>query len=177
MKHNGEGNGNPLQYSCLENPRDRGAWQAVVRGIARVGHDLVTKPIKHISFCTAKETINKMKRQAMDWKKIQANITSMWNPKKNDTNEFIYETGSQTLRPDLWLPKGRGDGGGMQWECGVSRCKLLYVEWINNKVLLYSKGNHIQYSVINHIGKEYFQRMSLYISEPLCCIAEINITL
>ena len=28
----GEGNGNPLQYSCLENPMDRGAWQAIVRG-------------------------------------------------------------------------------------------------------------------------------------------------
>ena len=26
----GEGNGNPLQYSCLENPMDRGAWQAIV---------------------------------------------------------------------------------------------------------------------------------------------------
>ena len=37
----GEGNGNPLQYSCLENPMDRGAWQATVHGIARVGHDLV----------------------------------------------------------------------------------------------------------------------------------------
>ena len=28
----GEGNGNPLQYSCLENPMDRGAWQATVHG-------------------------------------------------------------------------------------------------------------------------------------------------
>ena len=28
----GEGNGNPLQYSCLENPTDRGAWQAAVHG-------------------------------------------------------------------------------------------------------------------------------------------------
>ena len=28
----GEGNGNPLQYSCLENPRERGAWWATVRG-------------------------------------------------------------------------------------------------------------------------------------------------
>ena len=36
----GEGNGNPLQYSCLENPMDRGAWQSTVHGIARVGHDL-----------------------------------------------------------------------------------------------------------------------------------------
>ena len=40
----GEGNGNPLQYSCLENPMDRGAWRATVHGVARVGHDLVTKP-------------------------------------------------------------------------------------------------------------------------------------
>ena len=30
----GEGNGNPLQYSCLENPTDRGAWQATVHGVA-----------------------------------------------------------------------------------------------------------------------------------------------
>ena len=29
----GGGNGNPLQYSCLENPMDRGAWQAAVQGI------------------------------------------------------------------------------------------------------------------------------------------------
>ena len=31
----GEGNGTPLQYSCLENPMDRGAWWAVVHGVAK----------------------------------------------------------------------------------------------------------------------------------------------
>ena len=35
----GEGNGNPRQYSCLENPMDRGAWWATVHGLQRVGHD------------------------------------------------------------------------------------------------------------------------------------------
>ena len=35
----GEGNGNPLQYPCLENPRDGGAWWAAVYGSHRVGHD------------------------------------------------------------------------------------------------------------------------------------------
>ena len=35
----GGGNGNPLQYSCLENSMDRGAWQAQVMGLQRVGHD------------------------------------------------------------------------------------------------------------------------------------------
>ena len=39
----GEGNGNPLQYSCLENPTDRGAWPATVHGVARVRHDWATK--------------------------------------------------------------------------------------------------------------------------------------
>ena len=32
----GEGNGNPLQYSCLENPMDRGAWQITVHGVAKI---------------------------------------------------------------------------------------------------------------------------------------------
>jgi len=40
----GEGNGNLLQYSCLENPMDRGAWQAIFHGVARVRNDLGTKP-------------------------------------------------------------------------------------------------------------------------------------
>ena len=34
----GGGHGNPLQYSCLENPMDRGAWRATVHRVA-VGHD------------------------------------------------------------------------------------------------------------------------------------------
>ena len=38
-----EGNGNPLQYSCLENPMDRGAWQAIIHRVARIRHDLATK--------------------------------------------------------------------------------------------------------------------------------------
>ena len=41
----GEGNDNPLQCSCLENPMDRGAWRATVHGVTRVGHDLMIKPL------------------------------------------------------------------------------------------------------------------------------------
>ena len=39
----GEGNGNPLQYSCLGNPTDREAWWTTVQGVQRVGQDLVTE--------------------------------------------------------------------------------------------------------------------------------------
>ena len=48
-KYPGEGNSNPLQYSCLENPMNREAWQAIVHGFASVGHDLATKPPPPIS--------------------------------------------------------------------------------------------------------------------------------
>ena len=39
----GEGNGIPLQYSCLVSPMNRGAWQATVHGVSRVWHDLLTR--------------------------------------------------------------------------------------------------------------------------------------
>ena len=42
----------------------------------------------------------------------------------------------------------------MDWGVWISRCKLLYIGWINNKVLPYGTGNYIQYLVINHNGKE-----------------------
>jgi len=40
----GKGNGNPLQYSCLGNHMDRGAWWATVHWVTRVSHGLVAKP-------------------------------------------------------------------------------------------------------------------------------------
>ena len=41
------GNGNPLQYSCLKNSRDRGAWRATAMGLQRVRHDWVTSTRVH----------------------------------------------------------------------------------------------------------------------------------
>ena len=40
-RSSGERNGNPLQYSCLQNPMDRGAWQSTVHGLSKiqVGHN------------------------------------------------------------------------------------------------------------------------------------------
>ena len=52
----GEGNGNPLQYPWLENPMDRGACKATVHGVARVGHDLATKPPLGIFIAKESET-------------------------------------------------------------------------------------------------------------------------
>ena len=39
----GEGHGNPLQYSCLENPMDRGAWQATLNGVTKSQTEAIYK--------------------------------------------------------------------------------------------------------------------------------------
>jgi len=46
-----------------------------------------------------------------------------------------------------------GGREGKNWEFGISRCKLSCTGWINNKVLLYSSGNYIQYPVIDIMEK------------------------
>ena len=48
-----EGNGSPLPYSCWENLMDRRAWRVTVYGLARVGHNLVTKPPPLRTLCCA----------------------------------------------------------------------------------------------------------------------------
>ena len=45
----GGGNGNPLQYSCLENPKDRGTWWATIHGVAK----LDMTELARIHICTA----------------------------------------------------------------------------------------------------------------------------
>ena len=49
--------------------------------------------------------------------------------------------------------RGGGGGTGMDWEFGVSRCKLFHLKWTSNEVLLYSTGNHIQSLEIDHDGR------------------------
>ena len=64
-------------------------------------------------------------------------------------------------REQTGVCQGRWQGGGgrgMDWEFGISRCKLLHIGWVNNKVLLYSIGNYIQCTGINHNGKEYTKK-------------------
>ena len=49
----------------------------------------------------------------------------------------------------------------MDWEFGISRCKLLHIEWINQKALLYNLGSYIQQPVINHNGKNMKKNVCL----------------
>ena len=60
---------------------------------------------------------------------------------KYDTNELIYKRDSQRENKVV-VTKGEVAGGGTDWEFGISKCKLVYIKWIDNKVLLYSMGNY-----------------------------------
>ena len=57
---------------------------------------------------------------------------------------------------DLWWWRGEEGGrgeSGMDWELGVSRGKLLDLEWISNEVLLYNRENCVQFLSIDYDGR------------------------
>ena len=83
-------------------------------------------------------------------RQIPYDIIYMWNL-KCDINELIYKKENRH-REQTCGCQGGGAWRRVDWEFGISRCKLLYIEWTNNKVLLYSTGNYIQYPMINHNG-------------------------
>ena len=72
----------------------------------------------------------------------------MWDLKYG-SDEPACETETDSQATDVWLPAGRRGGRRMDWEFGVDKCKLLPLEWINNKVPMYSTGNYIQHPVLN----------------------------
>ena len=75
----------------------------------------------------------------------------MWNL-KCDTNQRIYEKKNRLpdIENSLMVAKGEERKVGKGWEFGISRGKLLYIGWINNKLLLWSTGNNTQYAVTKH---------------------------
>ena len=69
--------------------------------------------------------------------------------KKSD--ELIYETDSGSHREQTSGCEGEREG--WSWRLVISRYKLLYIEWVDNKILLYGTGNYIQYPGTNHNRK------------------------
>ena len=82
-------------------------------------------------------------------------MTHAWNLSYDTKNINKTETGSQTHEQTWGCQGGEGGKGSIEGvEFGVHRCKLLNVGWINNKVMLHSTGNYIQYPEINHNGNK-----------------------
>ena len=91
--------------------------------------------LKKIKSVTVKDYHTKQSNSERE-RQIPYDITYMWNLKYDYMN--LSTNQKQTHRESRFVvAKGVGPGGGKDWEFGISRCKLLYIEWINNKVLLY----------------------------------------
>ena len=80
----------------------------------------------------------------------------MWNL-KSDTNEHTHETetDSQTLRHREQACDYQEGAWDQQMQIYIYIYIYIYIGWKNNKVLLCSTGNYIQYPMINQNGKEY----------------------
>ena len=77
-------------------------------------------------------------------------------------NLSIEQKETHGHREETWGCQGGGEGCGMDGEFGVSRCKLLQWEWINNDILLYNTVNNIQSLGIHHDGRQY-KKVYIYI--------------
>ena len=81
---------------------------------------------------------------------------TMWKPGSGHWYVIVNRTTDLILKVIFKiLPSGEGGGSGMDGELGVSRCKLLHLEWIDNKILLHNTGNYIQSPEIDRDGEEY----------------------
>ena len=63
-------------------------------------------------------------------------------------NLSMKQKQNQGHREETGGRQGQVGWRGLNWEFGISRCKWVYTEWINNTVLLYSTGKYIQYPMI-----------------------------
>ena len=94
---------------------------------------------------------------------IQILYSAMWSTKETNSvwchwyvksiiwYKWTYQQNRSRLKDiedRLVVVKGKWHGGGVNREFGIGRYKILYIEWINNKVLLYSTGNYIQHPIV-----------------------------
>ena len=105
----GEGNGNPLQYSCLKNSMDRGVWWAIVHGCKRTGHNLKTKQQKqylsHVLFLYIHSFI---------W---QMFMVFLGLPGGSDDKESTCDARDPGLIPELGRSLWKENGNPLQYSC------------------------------------------------------------
>ena len=95
---------------------------------------------------TDAHTKSEGKRQTWYHLYVESNIWDKWTSLQN--RDRLMDINNR-----LVVAKGEGAAEGMDWQIAVRRCKLLNIEQVNNKVLLYSTENYIQYPVITIMEK------------------------
>ena len=87
MVPTGDGNGNPLQYSCLENPMDRGAWWAAVHGVVKSQTGLSNFTFTFHFHALEKEmaTHSSLPGESQGWRSLVG--CCLWGRTESDTTE------------------------------------------------------------------------------------------
>ena len=106
----GGGNGNPLQYSCLENPMDRGAWWAAAHGSQRVGHNLANKQQRALGRGDRDHLCAKCSI-LVDLRSLS--VTTFGYQVKN----LPANAGDSGLIPGSGRSLGKGNGNPLQYSC------------------------------------------------------------
>ena len=123
----GGGNGNPLQYPCLENPMDRGAWRATVRAVTKLD---MTESLTMLGYINAyKRNLEKLHW----WTYLQE------KNRDADTENGLVDT------------VGEGEGG-TSWENSIGIYILPRVKQTAGGKLLYNTGSWAWCSVITQVG-------------------------
>ena len=106
--------------------------------------------------CSNKDATKEYHTKWSQRKKDKYHMVSQYHKIWYKRNYLWNKNRITDIEKSLAVAKREGVGGGMEWEVGVSGCKLLCMEWIKTKMLLYSTESYIQYPMINNNGREYF---------------------
>ena len=137
------GNGNPLQYSCLGNPMDRGAWEATIHGVVK-SQQTHWATNKYKNKMAWELNFNKT-ASPLDCKEIQPG-----HPKGNQSWVFIGRTDAEAETPILWPPHGKswligkdpdcweglgagGEGDDRGWDGWMASPTLCTWVWANSR--------------------------------------------
>ena len=136
----GEGNGNLLQYSCLESSMDRGAWQTTVWGRNRVGLSVVTKQQLHICiyYLLCAQSLSRVRFVA--YPRTGAHQAPL--PKKFSQQKYWSRS---PCPPPGDLPNPGVEPTRVQQRC---RCLLHLLHWQADSLPLTHQGN--PYSLLSH---------------------------
>ena len=147
-----EGNGNPLQYSCLENSMGRVAWWTIVRGVTRVEHDLATKKIRIQQSPNILLALKDIKILCGAIKSFSKNRTKNSNGRDSGLINVHVKTGDTTLPCFFW----KGD---QQEHCLSVKPMHGYAGLTNYTKMLY----HSQFRIYSYCTHLCLVNLILYI--------------